>query len=289
LIDLHTHTTASDGTCSPEELVRRAAARGVRVLGVTDHDTTAGCAEASRACARAGIEFVAGIEITAVTEETDVHVLGYFIDQGAAPLERFLAAQRLLRIDRVHAMLARLAQLGMPLDLDAVLNPPGAAKAPKNRAIGRPWIARAMVRAGYVTSTAEAFDKWLARGRPGFVARSGAEPAEVVEHIHRAGAIASLAHPGLLGRDDLIPPLVDAGLDALEVYHTDHTPADVERYATMAAAAGLAMSGGSDYHGDDAHGGQGPGSVSLPRDAYDALTGRLATIRATASGSDTSS
>jgi 3',5'-nucleoside bisphosphate phosphatase len=289
LIDLHTHTTASDGTCSPDELVDRAAARGVHVLGVTDHDTTAGCADAARACVRAGIEFVSGIEITAVADETDVHVLGYFVDPAAAALETFLAAQRRLRIDRVRSMIDRLAQLGMPLDMDAVLNPSSAAGAPQARAIGRPWIARAMVRAGYVATTREAFDKWLARGRPGFVARSGAAPAEVVGHIHRAGAIASLAHPGLLERDDLIPPLVDAGLDALEAYHTDHTPADVGRYLKMAEAAGLAVSGGSDYHGDDAHGGAGPGSVSLPREAYDALAGRLATIRATASGSRTSS
>lgn len=289
MIDLHTHTTASDGTCAPAELVDRAVSGGVRILAVTDHDTTAGCDDAARACARAGIEFVAGIEITAIVDETDVHMLGYFVDPAAPSLESFLAEQRRVRVDRIRAMVDRLAQLGMPLDLDAVLNPPGAAAAPAARAIGRPWIARAMVRAGYVRTTSEAFDRWLGRGCPGFVSRMGAAPADVVGHIHRAGAIASLAHPALLDRDDIIPSLVEAGLDALEAYHTDHTPADVDRYLRMASEAGIAVSGGSDFHGDDSHGGGGPGSVSLPREAYDALKRRLATIRATASGANTSS
>jgi len=283
MIDLHTHTNASDGRCTPTELVARARAAGVAALAVTDHDTVAACAAAAAACRDAGIEFVPGIEVTAVRDEVDVHVLGYFIDPDAAPLNAFLAEQRQRRIDRVGRMITKLSELGLPLDVDAVLQTARAGGS-----VGRPAIARGMVAAGYVANANDAFARWLARGRPGFVARDGAEPAAVIAHIHAAGGIASLADPGLLRRDEWISALVADGLDAIEAYHTNHDAAAVEHYRALAAAQAVAVSGGSDYHADEAHGAPHPGSVSLPRAEFDQLKARAAT-RATASGSRVSS
>jgi predicted metal-dependent phosphoesterase TrpH len=268
LIDLHTHTTASDGKCSPAELAARAAAAGVTILGLTDHDTVAGCAPAADACRQLGIEFVDGIEITAVTSDGDVHVLGYFLDLTSPSLGAFLAAQRRDRIERVRAMIERLGTHGLHLDADAILAP---GIDDPTRAVGRPWIARALVEAGHVASATEAFDRWLGSGRPGFVPRSGASPQEVFAHIHAAGGLASLAHPVLIGRDEWIPGFVDAGLDAVEAYHSDHTEADTRRYLQMAGALGILVTGGSDYHADRHHGGGGPGSTSLPREHYERL------------------
>jgi predicted metal-dependent phosphoesterase TrpH len=268
LIDLHTHTTASDGRCTPAQLVERAAAAGVTVLGVSDHDTVAACEEVSAACASAGIEFVPGIEITAVAEDADVHVLGYFIERGSPALAAFLDEQRNRRLDRVREMIARLTERGMRLDADRILQP---ALTDPSRSAGRPWIARALVQAGYVGTANQAFELWLGRGRPAFVARTGVSPEEVFRRIHEAQGIASLAHPILVGHDEWIPGFADARLDALEAYHSDHDEATTARYVELARRHGLAVSGGSDYHGDGHHGAGGPGSVSLPREEYERL------------------
>lgn len=268
MIDLHTHTTASDGRCTPAELVTRASAAGVTVLSVTDHDTVAACEAVAAACAGAGIEFVPGIEITAVRSEADVHVLGYFLDPRSASLRAFLSEQRHQRVDRIRRIVARLAGHGLHLDADALLRP---ALDDPSRSVGRPWVARAMVAAGYVASTDVAFSAWLSRGRPGFVPREGAGPEDVIARIHDAGGIASMAHPGLLKRDDWIPPLAEAGLDAIEAYHTDHGPDDTARYLALAAQLTLAVSGGSDYHADESHGAPRPGMTSLPREEFERL------------------
>jgi predicted metal-dependent phosphoesterase TrpH len=268
VIDLHTHTTASDGRCTAAELVARASAAGVTVLSVTDHDTVGGCNAVAAACAGARIEFVAGIEITAVRDGADVHVLGYFIDPTSPALLAFLADQRQQRIDRIRQMVARLAAFGIRLEADAIVQP---AIDDPSRSVGRPWIARALVAGGYVKSTNDAFGIWLSRGKPAFVARESAPPEQVVERIHGAGGLASMAHPGLVGRDEWIAPLAEAGLDALEVYHTDHDAAATKRYRAMADRLKLGVSGGSDFHGDEAHGSASPGTVSLPREDFDRL------------------
>jgi predicted metal-dependent phosphoesterase TrpH len=211
---------------------------------------------------------VPGIEITAFVGETDVHVLAYFIDVRSDRLSTLLQSQRASRFNRVRKIVERLASYGISLDPDAILRPAAddAGKAP-----GRPWIARALVAAGHVRSADEAFSLWLAEGRPGFVARSGLAPRDVFTTIHDAGGIASLAHPGLVGHDEWIPSFAKEGLDAIEAYHSEHDPLTTSRYAAMARDLSLAVSGGSDYHGDHTHGVRAPGSVSLPRDAYDRL------------------
>jgi predicted metal-dependent phosphoesterase TrpH len=271
LIDLHTHTNASDGRCSPEELAARAAAAGVTTLALTDHDTVAGCAATGAACRQLGVDFVPGIEITAVTGDRDVHVLGYFLDLESPSLQAFLALQRRRRIDRVREMIGRLAEHGIELDAHAILEP---GLSDSTRAAGRPWIARALIAAGHVSTVNEAFDRWLARGRPAFVPRTGASPEEVFGHVHASGGIASLAHPGLMKHDEWIPGFADAGLDAVEAYRSDHDAVDTQRYLAFARELNLLVTGGSDYHADDEHGGGGPGSVSLPREHFERLLRR---------------
>lgn len=260
LIDLHLHTTASDGRCSPAELVAAAVAAGVEVLAVTDHDTTAGTAEIGRHATTHGIETLPGIEITAVEDGADVHVLGYFIDPGHAPLQDFLVAQRRTRIERLAAIADRLARLGLPIRIDAVLHD---AHRDASRTVGRPQVARAMIEAGYVDSMTEAFDRWLGRGAPAFVPRAGSTPEDVIATIHGAGGLASLAHPGRTRMDSRIEALSRAGLDALEAFHSDHDAATAQRYCEMAGRLGLLVTGGSDYHGDPQRPIR-PGTASLP-------------------------
>jgi 3',5'-nucleoside bisphosphate phosphatase len=267
LVDLHLHTTASDGRCSPLELVEQAARAGLSVMAVTDHDTTASVEDVRVRAAERGIEAIPGIEITAVEDGRDIHVLGYFLRTTDASFGEFLAGQRRTRVARVHAIVGRLAELGMPVDLSEALVVAGEQSA---RAIGRPQVARAMVTAGHVADTREAFDKWLGRDQPAFVPRSGPSPEAVIETIHRAGGLASLAHPGRTQIDARIPILRGAGLDALEAYHSDHDAAAADRYRRMADHLDLLTSGGSDYHGDPVHG-VSIGSSPLPPDCWQRL------------------
>jgi predicted metal-dependent phosphoesterase TrpH len=276
VIDLHTHSTASDGRCTPRELVGRAVAVGVRTLGLTDHDTVAGCAEAQSACVEAGVQFVPGIEVTTIVGGSaipkDVHVLGYFIDAAAPSLLSFLAEQRARRLDRVREIVEQLASFGIALDIDAILKP---GLEDTGKAAGRPWIARALVEGGHVASTAEAFDLWLGRGSPAYVPRVGPTPSEAFGQIHDAGGLVSLAHPGLTAIDPMIPALVDVGLDAIEAYHSKHAWLATQRYLRLAGELNLLTTGGSDFHGQSSHGPAAPGSVVLPRDAFERLVNRV--------------
>jgi predicted metal-dependent phosphoesterase TrpH len=289
LIDLHTHTTASDGRYSPRQLVARAAAAGVTVLSVTDHDTVSGCADAKAACVDHGVSFVPGIEVTAVLANADVHVLGYFIDVRADSLLAFLAAQRRSRIERVREMVARLKRFDIHLDAEAILKP---GMDDLSISAGRPWIARALVDAGHVASTSEAFARWLGRDRPAFVPRSGATPQAVFDEIHAARGVASLAHPGLYQHDEWIGEFVEAGLDAIEAYHSRHDASVTAIYLNLADRLGVVVTGGSDFHGDPSHGPPAPGSVSLPQSSFErfaAYASRRATSRASDSDPSTSS
>jgi predicted metal-dependent phosphoesterase TrpH len=248
LIDLHMHTTASDGRLAPADLVVRAATAGLTTISVTDHDTVAAIAETTAAAAAAGIRVVPGIEITAVEDNRDVHVLGYFFDPLSERLAAFLVSQRERRVTRVREIAARLAAANLFIDVDRLLK--SAAERPGS-SVGRPQIAREMVRSGLVGSVQEAFELWLASGRPAFVPRIGPDAATVVDTIHDAGGLASFAHPGVTNRNDLIAPLAERGLDAIEVYHSDHTQEDTTAYRRVAARLGLLVTGGSDFHGED--------------------------------------
>ena len=267
MIDLHLHTTASDGRSTPYELVEHAASAGLRVMAVTDHDTTASVDEVRARAGEHGIEVVPGIEITAVEDGRDVHVLGYFLDPADATLVEFLIAQRQTRLERVQAIAARLADLGLPIDVAVVL---AEVRRRPGRSIGRPQVARAMVKAGHVATAREAFDRWLGRDLPAFVPRSGSSPEDVIGVIQHAGGLASLAHPGRTNIDARIPALREAGLDALEVYHSDHDAATIGRYHQLAGELNLLMTGGSDFHGDPLHGVM-VGAATLPDEAWQRL------------------
>jgi 3',5'-nucleoside bisphosphate phosphatase len=269
VIDLHLHTTASDGRLAPGELVDLAAAAGLRVMAVTDHDTTGAVADV-QACARAkGIEVVPGIEITAVLDGRDVHMLAYFIDVADTAFQRFLASQRVSRIARLEAIGVRLAELGIPVRLEAPL---ALARLQSSVSVGRPQAARALVAAGHVRDTREAFDRWLGNGRPGFVPRVGPPPEDVIPIVHAAGGLVSIAHPGRTQIDERLAALHEAGLDALEVYHSDHDEATAARYAALAAELGLLVTGGSDFH--DPASALRPGSITLPWPHWDRLVAR---------------
>ena len=239
-------------------------------MAATDHDTIAACAEVRAVAAEQGIEAISGIEITAVEDGRDVHVLGYFVNTGDAALAAFLSGQRTARIARVEALGARLSQLGVPVDIEPIL---ARARLEPNRSVGRPQVARAMVDAGHAIDTRAAFDRWLGEGRPGFVPRIGEAASAVIEIIHRTGGMASIAHPGKTSIDPKLRSLKDAGLDALEAFHPDHDPATVARYRRLADDLGLLLTGGSDFHGDPAHGLM-PGSVTLPAPHWERLLNR---------------
>lgn len=256
---------------SPDALVARARAAGITVLSVTDHDTTAGLATARDAATRAGIMFVNGIEITAIEDDRDVHVLGYFFDPDDSQLAHFLADQRDDRVRRLHDIVSRLAQIGYRIRADRVFS----AARESGRSVGRPHIADALVAAGHATDRGDAFDRLIGANGLAFVPRRGRPAAEVVSVIRAAGGIASLAHPGITKRDDLIPSLAAAGLTAIEARHGDHDAPAEARYRALAARHGLAVTGGSDFHSDGDHHAGTLGTIGLPAEDFAALQERL--------------
>lgn len=273
MIDLHLHTTASDGLLTPDDLVVRASGAGLTVLGITDHDTIGGLAAAELACLGAGVRLVPGIEITAVEAAGDVHVLGYFIDSGSVALTSLLDYQRRDRIRRLEEMGRVLGTLGLQIGIEDLV----ARAAEAGASLGRPAVADALVRRGYAVDRTDAFARWLGRGCPAFVPRQGRRVREVVHAIHAAGGVASLAHPGLLAIDAEIPRLVADGLDAIEVWHSDHSPADTARYDAIATRHQLARTGGSDYHGEGVHHSSRIGGVVMPAEAFADLERRATT------------
>jgi 3',5'-nucleoside bisphosphate phosphatase len=280
VIDLHSHTTASDGHLDAEALVRHAWMAGIRVLAVTDHDTVAALDGARHAAAAFGLSLVNGIEISAIDGGRDIHILGYFFDPDSAALTRCLASQRASRRKRLRAMSERLAECGVPVDIEPLL-----AGIPAERSVGRPALADALVSAGYVRSAREAFDTWIGQDAPAWVRRDGPSVADVVSVIHEGGGLASIAHPVLYGRDEEIGRWRAEGLDAIEAYHSEHGPTDVERYCALAERLGMLVTGGSDFHGDHPArpGRKRPrvlGRVSLPEDSF----GRLIGARPSAEG-----
>jgi hypothetical protein len=262
------HTTASDGRCTPEELVHRAYEAGIRTMSVTDHDTMAGFAPAKRAAEPLGMTVVPGIEITSVHRGKDVHVLAYFLSESAPGLQDLLSAQRKQRVDRAIEIANRLARLGAPIDVQPFIE---AASAPGGKAIARPQIAQALIAAGHVGSVAEAFDKFLGEDSPAYVPHSGASPSDVVALVTTGGGVASLAHPGYRPQDEIIPGLVDAGMAAIEVFHSSHDAAAQAHYQGIAERHNLLVTGGSDYHGEGTRRAEFFGVVNLPHEHFDAL------------------
>lgn len=268
-IDLHAHTTASDGLLPPEKLVALARDAGVGILGVADHDTTDALDAAIAAGRRLGVEVIPAVEINTDVEALEVHVLGYFIDYRQAWLQEFLTRLRDGRVNRAARMVEKLNALGIPVRFERVREIAGGA-------VGRPHVARALIESGAVRTTEEAFTKYIGRSGPAYVERMKVTPEEAVQAILRAGGIPVLAHPGWGALDGLIPSLADAGLEGLEVYYPDHTPAMVARFLELAARHRLLVTGGTDYHGGDLATGVGLGSQYVPLDVVERLKARAA-------------
>jgi predicted metal-dependent phosphoesterase TrpH len=253
-IDLHAHTARSDGLLEPAELVRQAAAAGVRLFAITDHDTLAGVREVMAANAvPAGLELLPGIELNAVVRdhpelrESEVHVLGLGVDPDDDAFEATLQVQRNGRRIRFDKMVRRLADLGLPIDDALETLPP----TDDDDALGRPRVARAMIAKGYVTTIEEAFQRYLSKGRDGYVAREGLGPVEAIRAIRAAGGLPSLAHfSEAIDRPDILVELIEAGLGGIEVYYRTFDAPTVAAMEKVAADRHLVATGGSDYHGD---------------------------------------
>ena len=247
-IDLHTHSTHSDGTFGPAELVRLAAERDLQVIALTDHDTTNGLPEALATGLEVGIQVVPGVEFSAEYLGTSVHILCYWMDAEDPALQLELRRLREDRYRRGELMVEKLGSLGLPVEFERVREIAGDAT------IVRPHIAQAMVEAGVVATEKEAFDRYIGDGGPAHVAKHALDPVDAVALIEDAGGVCALAHPGMWGDqssvpDELIERMAAAGMRGLEVDHPDHTPEARERYRALADRLGLIATGGSDCHG----------------------------------------
>lgn len=243
-VDLHVHTTASDGTLAPADVIARALELRLRAIAVTDHDSVEGLAAAIAAAAGTALEVVPGVELSAATASAqDLHVLGYFIDHTDPTLRQALADLRERRVERAREMVEALRAAGYSVTLEGVFARAGDA------AVGRSHIARALVDAGDVESVERAFAELIGREGPYFIGKRLLSATGAVALIRGAGGVPVLAHPGVTRADSAIPELVEAGLGGLEAYHAEHTRSDRDRYANLAASMGLAVSGGSDFHG----------------------------------------
>jgi 3',5'-nucleoside bisphosphate phosphatase len=267
--DLHLHTSFSDGTFTPEELVLQAQKNGLACIALTDHDTVQGCARAAAACAPVLIEFIPGTELTAEHDDTEVHILGYFLDTQNQTLLAEIAKFQAVRKQRIYEMVARINEIGVPLKVEAVFALANCESP------GRPHVARTLVKEGLARNLDEAFERFLKKGRPAWVPKAKMSARESVDLIHQAGGLAVMAHPGLNRTDDIIPALVDAGLDGIECFHTKHSTTMAERYLGIADKFHLLVTGGSDCHGFSK---AKPliGTVKLPYDHVEKMKAKLA-------------
>lgn len=263
-VDLHLHSTRSDGSSTPEEVVARAREAGLRLISLTDHDSVDGVVEAQAAGIVHGVEVVPGAELSVQHEGRDVHVLAYFVDPDSSTLATCLKTYQDERRNRADRIVKRLNSLGVRVKLEHVL-----AKA-DGGSIGRPHVADVLVEEGFCFSSNEAFHKYLGYGKPAYQEKFVMTPAEAVEVIHDAGGVAVIAHPVLYGNDDLLPGLAEAGVDGIEVWHIKHQSGDVERYKAFAKRFDLLVSGGSDCHGDG-RGNAVMGQVQVPYSIYEDL------------------
>lgn len=268
--DLHLHTRYSDGSYTPEELVRGASRQGFAAIAVTDHDTLDAIPESLRAGKEFGIEIIAGVEITCRVDAHELHMLAYFLgDDWQNPQFRTVMDHSTrVREQRIEEFVVKLNELGVPLALADV------TACSDCGTLGRPHVAMALQKRGFVTSVEEAFDRFLKRGKPGYVERYRMTAAETIGHIKRAGGVAVVAHPGLNRVDDRIREMVDQGLDGLEVWYSRHSAAQTDRYLRMTEELGLLATGGSDCHGA-VRGEPLLGIIKLPYERVEALKERV--------------
>ena len=277
-VDLHTHSTASDGTLTPEELIRQAEARQLAAVALTDHDTTAGLRRAHLAARQCpALRFVPGVEVSARSARGTLHILGLGIDETAEPLARLLCQLRQARAERNPRILAKLQALGLAIDMDDVRGA-GGQDACGPAVIGRLHIAEALRRRACVRSVQDAFAKYLRDGGPAYVDKERLAPGQVIDAIVASGGLAVLAHPAQLQCDNraqlerIVRELLAQGLEGLEVYHSDHNPAQTREFLDLAGRLGLCVTGGSDFHGSP----KPQATLGRPRVPLSMITGRLA-------------
>jgi predicted metal-dependent phosphoesterase TrpH len=274
LVDLHCHSTASDGEYPPAEVARRAHDAGLAAIALTDHDTTGGVPEATRAGAALGVRVVSGCEFSVKAPWGELHLLGYFLPPGDERLEAFLAATRAARQRRAEQIVAHLRRLGVAIELADVM------AAADGGALGRPHVARVLVELGASTDINDAFGRYLGRGRPAYVEKPLPTLRQVADLVHAVGGVVVAAHLADRASEGQIRQFQADGLDGLEVRHPSHSEATERRLAALAERLGLGVSGGSDWHGDvelgDAH--AGLGDMDVPLEWLDRLDERRARI-----------
>lgn len=273
-IDLHTHTTASDGSLTPAQLVRYASQKGVTVIAITDHDTIDGNAEAMAEGKREGVTVVPGVEISVDYSPGSMHMLGFFIDFNNNALGGKLKQLQDSRADRNPRIIEKLNQLGIHITYQEVIDISGGGQ------VGRPHIAQVLLQKGYTRSIQEAFDRYLGKGAPAYFDKFRLEPARAIEMIAEAGGVPVLAHPFTLNcshaeeLERLVKNLIPLGLAGIEVYYSEHAPHQISVYESIAKRHHLLMTGGSDFHGVNVEGidlGKGRGGLNIPFELYERL------------------
>lgn len=273
-VDLHTHSTASDGTLSPEGVIEAAQRCGLTALALTDHDTIDGVPAARAAGERVGIRVIAGVELSAFQGENEIHLLALHLTQLEA-LEKRLGELRSSRYTRAQKIVEKLNTLGIPLTLEEVLQQSNGG------AVGRPHVARALIARGFVHDFRDAFTKYLGNAGSAFVPKEPLSIEDAIAIAHEAGGLAIWAHPGDGGRRERLEPLVAAGLDGLEIRHPSHSAEDVKRFQALSDFFNLVPSGGSDWHGAP----DGPrrlGIMNIPAEWLERQDERVATVAASA-------
>jgi len=276
-IDLHVHTTASDGTMSPAEVVRYAKEKGLRTIAITDHDTIEGIAEGLQEGRKLGLEVIPGVEVSVDFAKGTMHLLGYYIDHTSAELLEKLAIVQRARAERNLKIIEKLRGLGIDIDLSEI------KEAPEHGQIGRPHFAYALVQKGYVQNIQDAFERYLRKGGPAYAEKFKFSPQEAMSVIHKAGGVTVLAHPFTLNQlqlHDLEPVIVELkenGLDGIETYYPEHSEGQTKFYRHLAQKYGLAITGGSDFHGfnkDKEDLGEGYGNGECSHTLVDELQAR---------------
>ncbi len=263
--DLHIHSTFSDGTNSPEEIIKLAKLAGLTTIALTDHDTIGGIESAAAFGEKNGIRVIPGIEFTTEAKGSEIHILGYLFDIKNKKLLEILSKIQKDRVDRIYKMVEKLNRLGVDLKAEDVF------KFVRKGSAGRPHVARALVRSGAVSSVKEAFDRYIDFRGPAYVSHYKLEPAEAVQLINEASGIAVYAHPAVSNRDEMIGNLVPAGLKGLEVFYPGYTPEQVMKYKNIADKNGLLLTGGTDFHGENSGREVKLGNVTIPDEMADKL------------------
>ncbi len=264
LFDLHMHSTASDGTMSPSELVNMAVERGVIAMAITDHDSIGGIHEGTEAAKQAGVEFFHGVELNTDANEIEIDILGYFIELNDSQFQELIKYREKERIRRAKGMVEKLIMLGCDIKYDRV-------RELARGVVARPHIAQALIEKGYANNQKDAYDRLIGYGKPAYVERDPLLPQDAIQKIKEAGGLPIIAHPGLIGDDDFVRSLLDSGAEGLEAYYAYHSPEQVEKYLQFSREYGVITSCGSDYHGPERLKSKPMGSMAAPIEVLDAF------------------